>query len=110
MDFNDYQRHTDDTAIYPDAGNGNFIYPALGLCGEAGEVAERIKKVLRDANGHMTLDRKTGLLNELGDVLWYVARLAREIGIPLDYIAEYNIKKLSSRKERNVLHGSGSNR
>jgi NTP pyrophosphatase (non-canonical NTP hydrolase) len=109
MTFEEYQKQARTTAIYPDLGK-NFIYPTLGLVGEAGEIAEKIKKVLRDGNGEIT-DEKRGELNkELGDVLWYIANLSVELGISMEEIALNNLEKLKSRQERNQLHGSGDNR
>jgi len=109
MTFNDYQTTSRQTAIYPNADN-NFIYPTLGLSGEAGEVADKIKKVIRDNNGEMTDEIRMNLSKELGDVLWYVAQLATELGLKLDDVAAGNIEKLLSRKERGVLHGNGDER
>jgi NTP pyrophosphatase (non-canonical NTP hydrolase) len=109
MTFEEYQKLSRKTAIYPDKDK-NFVYPTLGLAGEAGEVAEKIKKVLRDNNGLMNEERKQELTKELGDVLWYIAQIASELGLSLDKIASFNIEKLQSRKERNMLHGSGDNR
>ncbi len=109
MQFNDYQAQALKTAIYPDRGN-NILYPTLGLCGEAGEVAELIKKMVRDDEGVMTPERKTKLERELGDVLWYVAVVAHEAGLSLDQIAQANIEKLSARKELGLIQGSGSDR
>ncbi len=109
MTFDSYQKESRKTALYPQAGS-NFIYPTLGLCGEAGEVAEKIKKVLRDKNGRFDEETKLALKKELGDVLWYTAQLASELGMSLADIAQHNIEKLFSRKERGVLHGDGDNR
>ncbi len=109
MDFNTYQKLSRETAIYPNAGN-NFIYPTLGLAGESGEVSEKIKKVIRDDNGVVSAQKKTEIEKELGDVLWYVAQIASELELSLEEIAKKNIDKLFSRKERNVLAGSGDNR
>lgn len=95
--------------MYPEIGK-NFIYPTLGLAGESGEVAEKIKKVIRDKNGVADEETKEMIKKELGDVLWYVAQLATELGLSLDEIAENNITKLASRLERGVLQGSGDNR
>lgn len=106
MRLSDYQRRSRATAVYPDAGD-NLTYPALGLCGEAGEAAEKVKKAIRDDGGVLTAERREALAAELGDVLWYVAQLATEAGLELDRIAEENLAKLLSRKERNVLQGSG---
>jgi NTP pyrophosphatase (non-canonical NTP hydrolase) len=109
MEFNEYQKMARGTAIYAGAGN-NFIYPALGLCGESGEVAEKIKKIIRDGNGVVSEEQKRELEKELGDVLWYVANLGVELGLEMDDIASKNIAKLKSRQDRGVLHGSGDNR
>jgi NTP pyrophosphatase (non-canonical NTP hydrolase) len=108
MTFNDYQENAVRTAIY---GEGNkVIYPTLGLCGEAGEVAEKIKKVLRDKNGIFDQETKEAIKLELGDVLWYIANIANDLGIDLYDVAEANIDKLESRRQRNLIHGNGDNR
>ena len=109
MNFKEYQEKSRKTAIYPNAGE-NFIYPTLGLAGEAGEVAEKIKKVLRDNDGKVTEEKRAEIEKELGDVLWYVSQIASELGLSLDQIAEKNIEKLYSRMERGKLSGSGDNR
>ena len=105
MNFKEYQDKARQTAVYPKT-NPSWIYPMLGLCGETGEIAEKLKKVIRDGN---PID-KDALKKELGDVLWYIANLAYELGLDLENIAQTNIDKLFSRKERNCLHGSGDNR
>lgn len=109
MTLKQYQKLSRKTALYPDKDH-NFIYPTLGLSGEAGEVAEKIKKVIRDKDGVMDSETKEQLKKELGDVLWYVAQLATELGLSLDQIAISNIQKLLSRLERNKLSGSGDDR
>ena len=109
MRFSEYQTRSRETAVYPDAGN-NIVYPALGLCGEAGETAEKVKKAIRDDAGTLTEERREAIAAELGDVLWYVAQLATEAELDLEEIAESNLAKLASRRERNVLHGSGDTR
>ena len=109
MTFQEYQEQSRKTAIYPDKGN-NFIYPVLGLAGEAGEVAEKIKKAIRDDGGKITDLKKTEITKELGDVLWYVAQIATEIGLSLDDVAKTNLEKLFSRLDRGVIQGSGDNR
>ncbi len=109
MNFDEYQEKSRKTAIYPDLGK-NYIYPALGLVGEAGEVADKIKKIIRDAGGIVDEARKTELQKELGDVLWYIAQLSTEFGFSMDSVAEKNIEKLYSRMERGQLHGDGDNR
>jgi len=109
MTFEEYQKKSRKTAKYPDAGS-NFIYPTLGLSGEAGEVAEKIKKVIRDDGGEVLPLKKKEIEKELGDVLWYTSQLATELGLSLEEIAEKNIEKLYSRMDRGKLHGSGDNR
>ncbi len=109
MEFNEYQKMARSTAIYAGAGK-NYVYPVLGLCGEAGEVAEKIKKIIRDGDGTINDDQRRELEKELGDVLWYIANLGVELGLEMDSIASKNIAKLKSRQDRGVLHGSGDNR
>jgi NTP pyrophosphatase (non-canonical NTP hydrolase) len=109
MTFEEYQKKSRETAMYPEVGN-NFIYPTLGLAGESGEVAEKIKKVLRDDSGVMSPEKKEELKKELGDVLWYLAQISTEIGLSLEEVAAFNIEKLQSRKQRNMISGSGDNR
>ena len=109
MDLNAYQQGARSTARYPDVG-ANPIYPTLGLCGEAGEVADKVKKVLRDQEGNFTPEVRDALKLELGDVLWYVAQLASELGFELNEVAEANLNKLDSRAARNVIGGSGDHR
>lgn len=109
MTFNDYQNDSRKTALYPNIGN-NFVYPTLGLAGEAGEVAEKIKKVIRDKGGIVDEATKQEIKKELGDVLWYVSQIASELGLSLEDVASENIKKLFSRLERGKINGSGDNR
>lgn len=106
MTLNEYQQHALETAIYPTP----IIYPALGLCGESGEVADKVKKVLRDNNSEFTDEKKAEIAKEIGDVLWYCATLSNDIGYSLDEIAEMNYQKLHSRQLRGKLGGSGDNR
>jgi NTP pyrophosphatase (non-canonical NTP hydrolase) len=109
MNFNEYQKSAKKTALYPNRGK-NFIYPTLGLAGETGEVAEIIKRAVRQDAGVVSPESKDKLEKELGDVLWYVAILADELSLSLETIAAKNIEKLRSRAVRGVLHGSGDNR
>jgi len=109
MTFNEYQKMARETAIYKNVGK-NYIYPTLGLCGESGEVAEKIKKIIRDGDGIISEEQKVELEKELGDILWYIANLGFELELEMDDIASKNINKLQSRKTRGVLHGSGDNR
>ena len=109
MLLNEYQEAALDTAVYPDQG-ANFAYPALGLAGEAGEVADKLKKVIRDNGGVLTDSVRDAVAKELGDVLWYVAVLAQEMDYSLNEIAKTNLDKLASRQQRGVITGSGDNR
>ncbi len=109
MNFKEYQKLSRETALYPNKDN-NFIYPTLGLSGEAGEVAEKVKKILRDEGGKISDEKRLEIKKELGDVLWYVAQISTELDLSLDDIAKSNIKKLFSRKERGKIGGSGDNR
>lgn len=113
MTLNDYQELAGKTAIYPGKGEqGNpqgLTYTALGLTGEAGEVANKIKKVIR-GDKRITLALEADIAAELGDVLWYTAMLASELGFGLEQIAEKNIQKLDLRKQNNAIMGDGDNR
>ena len=106
MELNDYQRESRKTALYPEVGN-NTIYPTLGLVGEAGEVADKVKKILRDKKGVFDKDSKDAIKLELGDVLWYISQLSSELGYELEDVANSNLEKLSSRKKRGKIQGSG---
>ena len=109
MKLNDYQRESRKTALYPEVGR-NAIYPTLGLVGEAGEVADKVKKVIRDKNGVFDKDIKESIKLELGDVLWYISQLSSELGYELEEIAVANLNKLKSRESRGKIQGSGDNR
>lgn len=108
MNANEYQKKTIDTAIYPGAGTGDnreLVYLALGLSSEAGEVAGKVKKLIRDG-----LFEPKQLGAELGDCCWYIARLAEALGYDFETIFRWNFEKLKRRKEEAVLNGSGDNR
>ena len=110
--FDIYQEILDQTAIYPEAGTGSWIalvYVALGL-GEAGELQGKVKKILRDDDFIITDEKREAILAELGDTLWYVTRVAAELGADLSDVAQANVDKLLDRRERDVLGGSGDNR
>jgi NTP pyrophosphatase (non-canonical NTP hydrolase) len=110
MDFDEYAAKAKETAVYPGHGEFNGLaYATLGLVGEAGEVAEKVKKLWRD-NGTYDGAFETELAKEIGDVLWYVAAVCDEIGYDLGQVAKINISKLNSRKLRDKLAGSGDNR
>ncbi len=117
MEINEYQKLALETAVYPK--EYKTIYPALGMNGEAGEVADKVKKVLRDSeiivrdrSGAVILpdSKREELAKEVGDVLWYVATMAYDLGYSLEEIAVMNYQKLKSRQERHKLNGSGDNR
>ena len=110
--MNDYQSAVAETAIYPESGTGSVLalaYVGLGL-GEAGEIQGKIKKIIRDDGGQVTDATRIALAKELGDLLWYAARLASEISMPLETVAVMNLNKLADRRERGVLGGSGDER
>lgn len=108
MELSEYQRLSRRTAEYP--RQAWLAYPALGLAGEAGEVAEHAKKAIRDDGGAVSDRRREAMAKELGDVLWYVAQIATELDLDLDQIAQGNLEKLLSRQQRGVLSGSGDDR
>lgn len=119
IDFDIYQKEAHTTADYPapemfseghNSYEMNYVYPALGLAEEAGEVAGKFAKAVRDNNGVIDEDRKREIKKELGDVLWFVAELCTCLDTSLKEVAELNLLKLASRKQRGVLHGSGDNR
>ena len=109
--MSEYQEAALTTAKYTRERNKGIYYTALGLCSEAGEVAGKIKKVLRDKEEkYQNSEHIADISKELGDVLWYVATLAHEYGLNLGDIAEENLAKLASRNKRGVIGGSGDNR
>ena len=107
MTLNEYQEKAIKEAFYE---KDDIVYNALGITGEAGEIADHVKKMLRDDGGILTKERREILKKELGDVLWYVANMARRLGVTLDEVGKANINKIIDRKSRNVQHGSGDNR
>jgi NTP pyrophosphatase (non-canonical NTP hydrolase) len=110
MELNEYQKQALTTALYPE--KYKIIYPALGLGNESGEVLGKIKKWLRgdDGDGEISEERKEALKGELGDVLWYLAVLARDLDFSLEDIAKTNVEKLQSRKDRGAIKGDGDKR
>ncbi|NCU39088.1 hypothetical protein EOL96_08745 [Candidatus Saccharibacteria bacterium] len=93
-----------------DVFDAGFLEKLLGLVGESGEIAEKVKKIIRDQDGKVSDEQRLELMKELGDVLWYVNALAVRLGYSLDEVAQANIDKLASRKKRNLISGSGDNR
>jgi NTP pyrophosphatase (non-canonical NTP hydrolase) len=120
ISFNEYQQKAFGTAIYPDMGTGlsaALSYVTLGLNGEAGEVAEKIKKFIRGDHGpyaSLTDDKfdqvRLEIMKELGDIMWYLAGLCTELDLNLEDVAQANLDKLASRKERGKIQGNGDNR
>lgn len=120
--FDEYQVEAEKTAIYlnkvkkifPNLPKG--VYKILGLAyvgnglGEVGEIQGKIKKIIRDSGGIVSDEAKGEIMKEIGDVLWYIAAICKELGLNMGGIAEMNLKKLASRQERGVLEGSGDNR
>ena len=112
ISLNEYQADAAATMIY----KWKVIYPALGLASEAGEVCDKIKKMIRDqdirfdGSEKLTDAQRADIIFELGDVLWYVAALSRDLGVSLNELAHMNLEKLKLRQERNKLSGSGDNR
>ena len=103
MTLNSYQKMAEGTAIYPT--QHAITYPALGLAGEAGEVANKVKKIIRD--GKMD---KPALVAEIGDCLWYIAALCRDLNVDMEVVAKSNLEKLYNRKQKGTLQGSGDTR
>lgn len=117
MNLNDYQKQAATTDTFGDkkvvdlsANDPAYVAKILGLVGEAGEVAEKYKKIIRDKKGVISDSDKDDLKKELGDVLWYVALLAKYLGVELEEVAQINLDKLSSRHSRGTIHGKGDNR
>lgn len=107
--FSEYQRKAAKTAVYKD--EHRMTYPALGLTGEAGEIANKVKKILRDDYDLVELTvKEQELAKEIGDVLWYCAALASDLGLDLSKIAQDNLDKLQDRANRGTIKGSGDNR
>lgn len=110
MNLNDYQKQALTTVISSENEFRDLLHWVLGINGEAGEIAEKVKKIIRDKNGEVSKADKEEMAKEIGDVLWYLAVFAHHLGVPLEEIAKQNLDKLQSRKNRGVLGGSGDNR
>lgn len=111
-DFDEYQEAIIkyDTYSKCNLAEVGFVEKILGLTGEAGETADKIKKILRDKNGVMSDEDRAAICKELGDVLWYLASIARYLDLPLSEVASKNVAKLEDRYQRNKIHGSGDER
>ncbi len=113
MNLDKYQKQAAEFDLFEttvDLKSPGFLEKILGLAGEAGEAADKVKKIIRDKGGYASEEDRAALVKELGDVMWYVANVARYLGVSLSEVAEGNIEKLSSRKKRNKLHGEGDER
>lgn len=113
MELNQYQEKAAESDFFEKTGDlmaPGFMEKVLGLSGEAGEVSDKVKKIIRDKNGEISAEEKEGIVKELGDVMWYLAGIARYLDVSLEEVAEKNIEKLQSRKKRGVLSGSGDDR
>lgn len=115
MKFDEYQNKAAKYDLFDDLAINNLVEPAfsekvLGLVGEAGETADKVKKIIRDKKGVATDEDKDAIKKELGDVLWYIANVSRYLGVSLSEVAETNIDKLESRYQRDKLHGEGDER
>jgi len=107
-DLDMYQKVALTTAIYP--REQAIIYPTLGLTGEAGEVANKVKKIIRDGSDKNDDSLVSEIKSEIGDCLWYIAVLASDFNIKLSDIASSNLEKLEKRKQKGTIHGSGDDR
>lgn len=114
MTPNEYQKEAHKTSKYSvatvDGTEYPYVYPALGLAEEAGEVAGKFAKAVRDENGVISEQRKTEIIKELGDVQWFIAELCTLLGADLEIVMQLSIAKLKDRAERGVIGGSGDNR
>ena len=112
--FDEYQEVSAETDLGNIGGRQNlkpeWMYYVLGIGGETGELLEKIKKLFRDSSGYPTMEQKKAILNEMGDVMWYMARLCDKLGMPFSDVPKLNIEKLFSRMERKKLHGDGDER
>ena len=111
MDFDEYEKLASRTGVFEGKVAENpLMYLGLGVTSEAGEVADKIKKIMRNDQGVISTERKEALKFELGDVLWYLSQISRQIGIPFSEVATANIEKLADRAKRNVISSDGDNR
>lgn len=108
--FREYQRRAHETSHNTEIGGNALLYPVLGLVGESGELANKIKKIYRDNDGQMGGVHHDRLVEETGDILWYVSEICTQLGVALEYVAAVNLRKLADRAERGVIGGSGDNR
>jgi len=114
LTFKEYQEKAHKTAIYEktlqELGVPKYLYAVLGLVGESGEVAEKIKKLIRNDHGNVTKEFVESLKKELGDILWYLQEVATAFGVDLEDVASANLKKVYDRKKRGVIASKGDDR
>lgn len=110
MTFDEYQKRARTTSAIDEQSPTAPYYFALGLNGEAGEVAEKLKKIIRNHDGNISELDLVEFKKELGDVLWYLAMMSHQVGLSLEDVAATNLAKLSGRKERSVIKSTGDNR
>lgn len=111
MDFDEYEKRARSTATFEGKqAEYELMYLTIGISGEAGEIAEKVKKILRNDDGVITDEKREALKNEVGDVLWYLSQFSRTLGFTFSEAAEANLKKLADRRARNVIKSTGDNR
>lgn len=110
MTLDEYQKEALVTAVFSDDSFKDLAHWVFGITGESGEIAEKIKKIVRDKKGEMSDQDKEEIIKEIGDVMWYLAVLAEHLGYNFEEVGKRNIAKLRSRQARNQIHGSGDNR
>ena len=111
MEFNEYQEKASVTATFTGKQEEHqLMYLALGVCGEAGEIAEKVKKIIRNDEGVVSDEKRESIRSEIGDVLWYLSQLSRVLGIPFEDAAQDNIRKIMDRKARGVVRSTGDTR
>ena len=111
MDFNEYEEKASDTAIFNDRSlEYKLMFLGLGVTGEAGEIAEKIKKIMRNDNGIVSDEKREGIKKEIGDVLWYLSQLSRTLGFSFEEAAQGNIAKIMDRKVRDAIKSEGDDR
>ena len=111
MDFDEYEKLAARTAIFNDSQKLYRLFDlGLGIAGESGELAEKLKKAIRDDNGEINGERRDAIIKELGDVLWYCSQLSRALNVPFSEVAQRNIDKLADRMNRLAINGDGDNR
>ncbi|MCB1714261.1 MAG: nucleoside triphosphate pyrophosphohydrolase family protein [Candidatus Competibacteraceae bacterium] len=110
MTFDEYQEQAHATSFNTEIGDDTLLYPVLGLLGEAGEIANKAKKIYRDNSGYWNNQDIDKILDEVADCCWYIAEICTQVGVSFDDIMKANLRKLADRAERGVIGGNGDNR